>query len=167
MKKYVVLFALALVCVACGNHKGKSEEPKKPVMEIVNGEYSVYGVLDSVIYLPVLDSTQFEVKVYQGQEALMLESPNILIGNLFGLQSTTGALHNLKYSFSFIGKKDDMYIYAIPYCEMDDYFGSYYLANLEHCWIYFRFDNEETNIIHFSKAEFEQLFDIVKAHIVN
>lgn len=168
MKRFIIALAFALVCISCANNK-KAKEAETPVMEIVNGERSTYGVLESCIYLPTQDSTGFDVKVYQGEEGLMLESPKILTGNLFGIKSNTGPLDRIKYEFDFIGKSGEMYLYGISYLDFPARWGNYYTMNLDYCWIYFQFDDmsNSTKTVEFSKAEFENLFDVVKAHIVN
>lgn len=164
MKKLVILMIALAPMVACVN-RAKEEPP----MQYINGEYSLFAVKDSSLYLPGQDSTTFDVRIYQGAEGLVLESPKVLINNLFGIKSTTGASHRLKYSFTFIGKTDNRYIYRIPYSEFGDFFGTYYTMNLEHCWVCYKYDDMSNlvDMITFSKAEFEQYFDVVKAHIVN
>jgi hypothetical protein len=151
------------------SRKKVSEDPAPAVMEIIRGERSMYGVLDSALYLPTHDSTKFEVKIYQGEDGLMLESPKILIGNLFGIKSTTGPLDLKKYSFTFVGKDGDNYLYGIPYSDFPFYGGTYYTMNLDYCWIYYRYDDMSNTVdmVEFSRPEFERLFDIVKAHMVN
>ena len=170
MKRYILILASILVCWSCGNNKTKqSEESKEPTMQIIKGERSSYGVLGSVVYLPTKDTTEFGIKIYQAEDALILESPRILIGNLFGIKSSTGVRDRLKYSFTFIGKENEQYIYAIPYTELPHFFGTYYTLNMEYCWIYYDYDDNSNNpdMVEFSKTEFEQYFDIVKAHICN
>lgn len=172
MRKLIFILALLPITFACVNNSRKkvSEEPTPAVMEIIRGERSMYGVLDSALYLPTHathDSTKFEVKIYQGEDGLMLESPKILIGNLFGIKSTTGP--RKKYSFTFMGKDGDNYLYGIPYSDFPSYGGTYYTMDLDYCWIYYRYDDMSNTVdmVEFSKPEFERFFDIVKAYMVN
>ena len=48
-------------------------------------------------------------------------------------------------------------------------FGAYYTSNLEYCWVHYGYDDmsNTVKIVEFGKKEFEQYFDIVKAHMVN
>lgn len=162
MKRILILF-LALIPLSCIN---KSTE--KAVMTIIDGERDTYGILGSDVYLPTQDTTKFEVKVYQGGEGLMLESPKILVGNLFGVRGTEFNTR-LKYSFTFVEKIDSAYLYMIPYHEFPAHNGIYIFETFDYSWIYYQFDDmsNTTNMVEFGKAEFEQLFDVVKAHIVN
>ena len=167
MKRLILAFAFIAVCWSCANNT--NNKAKEPQMTIIKGERATYGVLGSDIFLPTKDSTEFDVKIYQGETGLMLESPKILISNLFGIKSTTGNRDRLKYSFTFIGKSGDKYLYGIPYTDLPSFHGNYYTLNLEYCWVHYQFDDmsNATDIVEFSKAEFEDFFDIVKAHIVN
>lgn len=161
--KRILILLLALMQLSCIN-----KTTEKAVMTVIDGERDTYGILSSEVYLPTQDTTKFEVKVYQGEEGLMLESPKILVGNLFGIRGTEFNTR-LKYSFTFQGKEEDSYIYTIPYHEFPAYEGAYIFETFDYCWIYYQFDDmsNTTNMVEFSKAEFEQLFDVVKAYIVN
>ena len=171
MRNLILILALLPITFACVNNSKKkvAEEPAPTVMEIMKGERSMYGVLDSALYLPTHDSTRFEVKIYQGEEGLMLESPKILISNLFGIKSTTGPRDREKFSFTFLGKVGANYLYGIPYTDMSFFFGAYYTSNLEYCWVHYGYDDmsNTVNMVEFGKKEFEQYVDIAKAHMVN
>lgn len=168
MKRIILMAIAALTIFACAEPKTKQKAEEK-VMEKVYGELSNYGVLDSTIFLPTKDSTEFAVKLYQGKEGLMLESSKALSGKLFGIKSTTGYNARLKYTFNLIGMKGNAYLYIIPYEEFPSFWGAYYLENFEYCWIYYNFDDysNDTQEVEFSKSEFEKYFNLVKAYVLN
>ena len=153
--------------------QNKEVEPIAPKVEYMEGERGYkYAVQDSVILLPVDSaSTQYEVRLYQGKEGLMLESPKILQNTLFGIRSNeSGSNMRIKENFTYIGKVDNMYQYCYPYFEMTSYYGAYIINNLDYCWIVYTQENianRKADIIEFSPAEFGLYFDNVKAHFMN
>lgn len=165
MKRIFLIAVAALAMLACGQNPKEQEK----VMEIVQGELSVYGVLDSTIFLATKDTTEFGIKVYQGKQGLMMESPKPLYGKLFGIKSTTGFSDRLKYTFELIGMKEEAYLYMIPYEQFPSFWGAYYFENFEHCWIYYNYDDYTNNPkeVYFTKAEFDKHFNLVKAYVLN
>lgn len=169
MKKIAVLAALLAVFVGCKTQSKKTEQTK-PTIEYITGELSYFAVQDDIVLLPVDSAlTRYDVRLYQGEEGLMLESPVILTNTLFGIKSTTGFSDRIKEGFTYIGKQDSLYQYGIPYCDMEHYFATYYIQNLDYCWVVYTQEGRanEVDMIEFSPAEFGKYFDNVKAHYMN
>ena len=154
---------MAIASISC---RQKAEEVK---MQIIKGDTHVYGVLDSALFLATNDTTEFDIKLYQGDLGLMMESPKPLYGKLFGIKSSTGIRDRLKYDFEYLGMQNGKYLYGISYSSFPSFWGAYYLQNLEHCWIFYQYDDysNKPDMIEFSKEEFDRYFYKVKASIIN
>lgn len=161
--KQILILLLALITLSCNQ-----STPKEKV--IVHGDRSIYALLDStILYLPTKDTSEFNVKLYEGEYGLMLESPKALSGNLFGIRSTTGMLDRKKFSFDLWDVHDSIYVYGIHYDVFPSFWASYYLDNLDYCWIYYQYDDysNKPDMIEFSPNEFNMYFKKTKAHIIN
>lgn len=163
MKRWFIIICLAVFAMSCG------QNVKEAKMQIIKGDTHVYGILDSALFLATKDTTEFDIKLYQGDQGLMLESPKPLYGKLFGVKSSTGFSDRLKYDFEYLGMKKDKYLYGIAYSSFPSFWGAYYLQNFEYCWIFYKYDDfsNKPDMIEFSKEEFDKYFYKVKASIIN
>ncbi len=161
MKRILILLLALMPVISC------IQAPKEKV--IIKGDRSFYALLDSTLYLATKDTTEFNIKIYEGEQGLMLESPRPLSGKLFGIKSTTGFRDRLKYDFTFKDMKGENYIYCIAYSSFPSFWGSYFIENIEYCWIFYQYDDysNKPDIVEFSPAEFETFFRKTKAHIIN
>lgn len=161
MKRIMILLLALMPMISC------IKAPKEKV--VINGDRSVYALLDSTLYLPTKDTTEFNVKIYEGEQGLMLESPRPISGNLFGIKSTTGFRDRLKYDFTFINIKGENYIYGIHFSDFSSFWGRYYIENLEYCWIFYQYDDysNKPDMVEFSPSEFDRFFRKTKAHLIN
>lgn len=169
MKKIAIMAVLFAVMAGC-KIQNKEAEPAKPVIEYITGERGAFAVQDSTIILLPVDSalTQYDVRLYQGEEGLMLESPKILQNTLLGLRAKDYNIR-IKETFTYIGKVGELYQYCFPYFQMDNTWGTYIMNELDYCWIVYMQEGRanEVDMIEFSPAEFGKYFDNVKAHYMN
>ena len=159
--KIIALFTLLICSIAA------CSQPKEKV--IVKGELCTYALVDSTIYLATKDTTEFNVKLYEGKDGLMMESPRALSGCLFGVKSKTGFRDRIKYDFDFLGTQGASYVYGISYHELPSFWGVYYLENLDYCWVFYQYDDysNKPDMAQFSAKEFEMYFKNTRAHIMN
>lgn len=157
MKRIIILLLALMIVASC--HQSANTKV------IIKGDRSTYAMIDSTVYLATQDTVEFAVKIYEGEYGLMLETPKPLSGNLFGIKSSEG---RLKYSFTFFDFINNKYQYIIYYNEFPSFWGAYYLQNLEHCWIFYQYDDYSNNpdMVEFSADEFNAYFRKTKAHII-